>query len=244
MVTTTALTLDRVRMIGNEARAGDGVVNGGIPEGGALAVTVAARDGSELPFTVRNTVIASNLVSVGSGTRSGGGGGGVWVQGATGTLEHVTIADNALGDPYLLGAGVGILPLSGLQTSVAFTNAIFANHTSPSTGPGVYTNAALWVAQDASADVTHALFAGNVHDSNAGTWDVLNVPSGTINLTDVFDAPSAGFVSAGDPNDDYHLTAGSPAVDRAAPSAVTVDLDGNARPAGAAPDLGAYERLP
>ncbi|MBN1676270.1 MAG: right-handed parallel beta-helix repeat-containing protein [Kiritimatiellae bacterium] len=41
---------------------------------------------------------------------------------------------------------------------------------------------------------------------------------------------------------DYHLTAGSPAVDAGvAVARVTVDKDGIARPQGAAPDIGAYE---
>jgi hypothetical protein len=60
----------------------------------------------------------------------------------------------------------------------------------------------------------------------------------------VLTALDAGFVSAGDPDDDYHLTAGSAAVDAAMPSSVSIDLDGNARPAGAAADLGAYEITP
>jgi hypothetical protein len=241
MATTSSLTLDRVIVVDNEARAGDGTVYGGIPEGGGLAVTMAARDGNDLPFTIQNAVIASNLVSVGSGRLAGGGGGAVWIQGASGTVEHATLADNRLGEPHLLGGAVGVLPLAGYSTHPVFTNCIFANHQSPSTGPGVYTNAALWAAQNATVDVTQVLFANNIHDSNAGIWDVLNVPSGTINLSGVLSAPDAGFVSPGDPNNDYHLTAGSPAVDHATPSLVTLDLDGTPRPSGPAPDLGAYE---
>jgi MYXO-CTERM domain-containing protein len=41
---------------------------------------------------------------------------------------------------------------------------------------------------------------------------------------------------------DYHLQAGSPAIDQAAGADVpTVDFDGQARPTGAAPDIGAFE---
>lgn len=47
---------------------------------------------------------------------------------------------------------------------------------------------------------------------------------------------------------DYHLSASSPAIDKAIPTArfptFSADLDGVARPQGAAPDLGAFERVP
>lgn len=41
--------------------------------------------------------------------------------------------------------------------------------------------------------------------------------------------------------DDYHLTSGSPAIDAGEDLAVPSDRDGNARPSGSAPDVGAYE---
>ena len=72
----------------------------------------------------------------------------------------------------------------------------------------------------------------------------MNLPPGTVSSAGVLSAPDAGFVSAGSPNDDYHLLAGSPAVDQAIGSSVPVDLDGTPRTAGAAADLGAYEYAP
>ncbi len=42
--------------------------------------------------------------------------------------------------------------------------------------------------------------------------------------------------------DDYHLKDGSPAIDRGEAGVAELDLEGGARPAGAAPDLGAFER--
>lgn len=51
--------------------------------------------------------------------------------------------------------------------------------------------------------------------------------------------PSSLFVNV---NRDFHLIAGSPAIDKGQPlTDVTVDLDGNTRPAGSAWDFGAYE---
>lgn len=52
---------------------------------------------------------------------------------------------------------------------------------------------------------------------------------------------SPAFVSAASGN--FRLAPSSPAVDAAVSSAVAIDLEGNARPIGAASDLGAYERL-
>jgi hypothetical protein len=44
--------------------------------------------------------------------------------------------------------------------------------------------------------------------------------------------------------DGYHLTANSPAIDRGVSSIITDDIDGQIRPVGAAPDLGADEVMP
>jgi hypothetical protein len=43
---------------------------------------------------------------------------------------------------------------------------------------------------------------------------------------------------------DFHLQAGSPAVDRGIATSAATDYDGNPRPQGSAFDVGAYERLP
>jgi parallel beta-helix repeat protein len=92
---------------------------------------------------------------------------------------------------------------------------------------------------------TRYVYHNTVHMSsnavvlNGGTATVRNNigPSTTGNL-----AFSSGyFVNAG--THDYHLVAGSPAIDAGANlgSVVAVDLEGSTRPAGGAPDLGAYE---
>ena len=44
---------------------------------------------------------------------------------------------------------------------------------------------------------------------------------------------------------DFHLRPGSPCIDTGtANGAPTTDFDGNPRPAGSAPDIGAYEYTP
>jgi hypothetical protein len=241
---TSDLTLDRVIVVGNEARAGDGLVNGGASGGGGVAVTFGSGDGVDTPFTIRNSVIANNLVSSGSGTFVGGGAGGLWIQAVTGTIEHATIANNRLGDAHLLGGGVAVVNVPGWQAHATISDSIMANQTTRAFDPTCYSDAALYVAENTTADVTRVLFANNRHDSNAGISGGWNLPPGTVNMTGALSAPDAGFVSAGNPDDDYHLVAGSPAVDQAAGGSVAVDLDGRARPDGAAADLGAYEFTP
>jgi hypothetical protein len=61
-------------------------------------------------------------------------------------------------------------------------------------------------------------------------------------------AAPAGLGTIGDPRlvsaTDFHLTAGSPAIDAGNATGVTLDFDGAPRPAGAAMDLGAFEYRP
>jgi hypothetical protein len=84
-------------------------------------------------------------------------------------------------------------------------------------------------------EIDHSNFA--VRDPAAGTQSAALITEGPGNQ-----AGDPRFVSA----DDFHLRAGSPAVDAgAAPGpALALDLDGHPRVQGAGPDLGAYETTP
>jgi hypothetical protein len=55
---------------------------------------------------------------------------------------------------------------------------------------------------------------------------------------------SASFVSPGSPDYDYHLSDSSSALDQAVGSPETLDMDGEARPADEASDIGADEHVP
>ena len=239
-VLQSSLTLDRVEVVANEARSGNGVDNGGIPVGGGVAVILGEFENSARPFTIRNSVLADNALARGTGTLVIGAGGGLFVNGATGLVEHSTIADNHLDVTDDAGGGIAVLPVPGWETNVDVVDSIIANHRDPGVHPLGYSNAGLWVAAGASAAVRRVLYANNLHDSNAGIDDPYNLPPGTFTENEMWTDADAGFAAPGD----YHLLSGSPAIDRAVGSTVAVDLDGNARPAGAASDLGAYEFLP
>jgi len=140
-------------------------------------------------------------------------GSGVAVEGASPRLLHTTIARNTGGD----GSGVYItVTIQVGNFTVAMTNTILVSQT---VGVRVMT---------ATATLESTLWNGNTTNS------IGNVISGTHNYTGdpAFVNPNAG---------NYHIGAGSAAIDRGVNAGVATDLDGIARPQGSAPDLGAYE---
>lgn len=74
------------------------------------------------------------------------------------------------------------------------------------------------------------LWYGNGSDAGGGGY----IFTGTVNVYDdpAFVDPSAW---------DYHLTAGSAAIDAGVDAGVTTDIDGDPRPIGAGVDIGADE---
>jgi hypothetical protein len=145
-------------------------------------------------------------------------------------------------------------------TVASFSNN-FISHTQPVlTLTDVYTQGGASAAGDLQASFTNCIFWGSngnvdneVSVSRGSTgvfaisftnclWKVKTVPA---NVT------TAGMITNTDPlfdsvNNsryyyDFHLKAGSPAIDKGVVTGLTVDLDGNPRVAGL-PDLGGYER--
>jgi hypothetical protein len=238
------VTVERTIVAANAALGGDGVVQGGAAVGGGIAFINGSSPGNgvDKTFTLRNVVVADNRVDVGAGAFVGGGAGGLWIQAAVGTIDHATIAGNRLLNDQLLGAGMTLIAQAGWQTQVTMRNSIVADHTGAAFHPASYANAAIWAGQGTQADLSRTLFANNAHDSNAGISGGLNLPPGTFNVSSTMTAANAGFVAPGTPSYDYHLLPSSPAIDQATASSVSDDLDGDSRPQGAAPDIGADEQ--
>ncbi len=129
-------------------------------------------------------------------------------------IVHNTIVGNGFGTTIENGGGIASRDADNFE--VVQNNIVVSNHGGMNIGA-------------ASADNHHNLVWGNVQNyvgaATAGTGDVSLDP---------------GFVDPADK--DYRLRADSPAIDGGVSwSGMTSDLDGNPRPVGGGPDLGAFE---
>ncbi|MEJ2212433.1 MAG: fibronectin type III domain-containing protein, partial [Anaerolineae bacterium] len=100
--------------------------------------------------------------------------------------------------------------------------------------------AALHVWPGNTLNLHQSLFAANGRDTNVD-GNPGGTPGTITGLSSCLQAASAGFVAPGAPEHNYHLLSSSPAIDQALDSTTTVDVDGEARPQGPAPDIGADE---
>lgn len=224
------LTIERSFIIGNTAQGGQGTTF--MPSAGGGGVGIVRSDGGNTSFNIINTIVAANQARLGNGASNvlGGGGGGFFLQGVTGNLTHVTVADNSVNNASMQGQGILLLAGSG-GANVNLNFSIVAGHSSSNIP-------AIQVQQGNTITVNRAMFSGNTDDTNNG--DGNPQPAGTFNgLNTVITNAAAGFVSPGAPNLNYKLAGNSPAVDQGNGSNITVDIDNKARVG--APDLGADE---
>ena len=174
-----------------------------------------------------NSTFASNRAVGGTGFGispwgGDGKGGGLYNDGGTFALTHVTLAansaDGGLGFPNGVGRGGGIFNTNG---TVTLLSSIIANSLSGSNCFGVVTDGGGNISSDGSCN-----FSG----------------PGSLNNTDPVLGPLGDY---GGPTPTMPLLAGSPAIDRAniafCPS---TDQRGRARPFGSGCDIGAFESSP
>jgi parallel beta-helix repeat protein len=136
---------------------------------------------------------------------------------------------------------------AGATTPITVYNTIFYNDDPDMAGTTLYlggnvsltANHNLYYNPYRENDVIDAAFLGRTfsnHDINDGTWHNLSGCGHNSSYANPL------FTNAS--TDDYHLAAGSPAVDAGTSiMAPSVDLDHRSRPQGAAYDIGPYERL-
>jgi uncharacterized repeat protein (TIGR01451 family) len=165
-------------------------------------------------ITLTNSIVADNQI-----TRTGqitGTGSGLYIVGSSARLLHPTIARNGGGD----GSGVYI---TGTASTVAMTNTILVSHT-----------VGITVAAGNTATLAATLWGTGTWANLADWGGAGTVITGTINLWDDPD-----FVDPDRGN--YHIGPNSAAIDAGEHAGVTVDIDGEPRSAGTAPDIGADE---
>jgi uncharacterized repeat protein (TIGR01451 family) len=139
---------------------------------------------------------------------------GLRVEGSSPKLVHNTVAYNDEGS----GAGINVRNANGSYTRMAMTNTILVGH-----------YVGIWIDPGNTVTLETTLWDNTIDWMGPGT-----IVTGTHNYSG-----SADFV---DPtNDDYHLGVASAALDRGITTALSHDIDGEARPQDAVPDLGADE---
>ena len=160
-------------------------------------------------------IFKNNVVSNNIASQTGSG---IYINGGSPQFFNTTIANNTGGDESGVHIADGFFPgklLIPVPGYVTMTNSILISQTVGITVETISTatlNGILWFSNGANT-----AGAGSITVENAFTGDPV-------------------FASDG-----YHLTSNSAAVDKGIPTDVTTDIDGQTRPYGPAPDLGADE---
>jgi hypothetical protein len=164
--------------------------------------------------TLINNLITDNQLN----DQANSQGSGLYIRASSPKLLHNTIARNIGGD----GSGIYITDYSDvppvIYSTVRLTNTILVSQTvgvTVTTGTTVTLNSTLW-------------------HGNSANWGGV----GTINASNNYTGNPA-FVNPNSGN--YHLGPISAAIDKGVNAGVMSDIDGESRPQGIAPDLGADE---
>jgi hypothetical protein len=171
------------------------------------------------------TATANTIVDNQSGTTVNCGGG----------LANISLINNIIAD----NTGAGVRPYSSCQVELIH-NTLVSN-----------TSHAVWGLSSAAITLTN-----NILTYHGGAGILTDTASTVVVATNnlFWENDSDPFIGAGavianplflDPaNGDYHLQAGSPAIDQAVSTSVSSDIDGSFRPLGLWPDIGADEFYP
>lgn len=226
MTADSTLDLSRFVAHSNDSLGGDASGGAGGPAGGG-GLYLSHFSGSDT-ITLAHGVVAANHTALGTGTITGGGGGGLFLQGVTATLDHLTIDGNSLGGAGMQGNAMVLLAgLSGANVQLRWS--AITGHTVPG-APAVH------VQSGNTVTYTTGLWSGNSDNSNQGDGG-----AGTfVNSSAMTGVADLDYTAPGMPSFDYHLLATSPALDGATGSAALVDFEGHAR---SSPDIGADEYI-
>jgi len=221
------LILDRVRVIANIATSGASSGGGQAGAAGGGALYLGAWDGGYYYANITNSLFADNKAVMGTpGTNGTGGGGAIFIINTAANITHSTFVNNKYENGTPLGQAVLIMGTTR-PGSANIKYSIFTDHKNSY----VYNNSAVQVFSGSSCSLSYVWFGNNTSDL-AGIFTSDHVWHNT---------QSAGYISPGSPNYDYHLQIDSPVIDLATSSTTNIDLDRISRPVGPMPDLGAYE---
>mgnify|MGYP005840763901 CR=1 FL=1 len=226
----TTLLVERCNIQNNTSQGGNGSTAQGPAGGGGIYLQNIFY--ADPTATVKNSIIAFNSVSAGSGPAVGGGGGGIWLQGIEATIVHNTIAGNHMLSRPLQGAAIIVLSdgVTHAPKPAYIRDNIIANHTDAG-------NAALHVKPSNTANLAYNLFFGNasnVNSSQVGVIDGMN--------TSILGDPRFTMGAATGSAENFRISSSSAAVNQAIDSDEVEDFASASR--NGVPDIGAYESAP
>jgi len=260
-IITASATISNCQVFSNTADRGGGFYLDSSPatlNGNAVLSNTINRSGGGLYLYRSAAILNGNTVRANTAAFYGGG---LYVYQSAATFDGNSIISNTAND---LGGGVYLF-----ESSSTLMNTIVADNRADSNGSGVAVEAAsprllhTTIARNTGGDgsgvnvwsasavvITNTILvsqtvgvrveAGSAVTLESTLWNGNttntsgNVVTGTHNYTG-----DPNFVNANAGN--YHIAAGSAAINRGVDAGVATDLDGIARPQGSQPDLGAYE---
>jgi hypothetical protein len=226
--------------------------NGGSPKLSLVECAVTGNQGVGLSTSGGTLTVSQSTISSNQGV-------GISTSGGTFTLSRSTVSQNHGG-----GVSVGAMTTVDITNNFIFRNGDadagtfggvnlgigaagsnrFAHNTivdnrASSNSAGVTCNVGAFVAPNNI--IARNELAGSTATANAQTYGMCTYGASNVQA----DVTGLGFVEPEPPAPfNYHLTAGSSAVDQASASTVLVDFDGDPRPSGTASDIGADELVP
>jgi hypothetical protein len=244
LFTDGALTAENSQFLGNWAYRGGG---GALTEGTTVITgclfqdnVASALDGGGL-FSFRTLNLSGTRFI---NNRSGEKGGGLYLEGIEAGQNRIVNALFSGNSAGLKGGAISLFSygVSGASAQIIHTtisgssgtvSAIYAPNYTVGITNSIIDGYAVGI-ETSSSSVAAASEDYNLFNVAAKYGVSGTVTGGTNSLTG-----NPGFVDAA--AGDYHLLAGSPAIDYGLDMGITSDLDGRERPSGIAPDMGAYE---